>query len=156
MERAEYLTLVLREANRLAEEHEERLRQALAEDGGLDACEELLDRQIAPVVVEIPHPEDLIKNSALAGDEGDKENEARLDPAIWKAADDWESVRTRVATCCLGHDVKIMTVKILRGEMPVSPSGSVRRESRKEADARAAARAETIHEKMRRAGEKQS
>jgi hypothetical protein len=124
MDRREYLALVVREANRLVETHEPTLRAALEADGSLDACEAELERQLTPIIVEVEHPEDLIKHAALAAG-GAEAGGTKLEPSLWQRAPSWESVRTRVALRCLGFDVKQFAVRLLRGAVPASPSGNV-------------------------------
>lgn len=108
MDRNDWLTLIMKEANRLVSEHETKLREALDGDGSLDAAGGRIDEHVRSVLLDAEDPWDLVRFSHL-----------RDPPAyLWKDADNWPSVVLAVAFACFAHDLARNAAMILRGELP--------------------------------------
>jgi hypothetical protein len=114
MDRREWLTIVYREANRFLERYDPS-GNSLDEEK-LAELEDKLRDQLQHVLAECDSLEDIIKHSLLKSPPSD----------IWRDEESWERVLIGVAAECLFHDVRGITLKILRGELERVPSDDIR------------------------------
>ena len=108
MDRNEWLTLIIREANRFVIEHEAELKAAHEADGDLEALGAELDRHVHSVLVSVEDLWDLIRHSGLEDPP----------PELWQDADDWTSLLVRVAFACFAHDLGHNAEEIIAGRLP--------------------------------------
>lgn len=108
MDRNEWLTIVVREANCFVEEHEAALRRALEADGDIEALGDRIDRHVRGVLLDEEDLWDLVRHSGLRDPE----------PSLWREAETWESVLVRVAFACFAHDLTRNVLAILEGKAP--------------------------------------
>ena len=115
MTRSEWLTLVMREANRFVEKHRDEAAQTLARDGGLLEMAEKIEESIKRALVEAESLEDLIRFSP-----------SPKDPSWWREEEIWSAVVYQVAYRSFLADVEEAAVRILRGEIPRIDSASIK------------------------------
>jgi hypothetical protein len=113
MDRKQWLTMLYREANLFLENHGEPGTVLTPED--LEELEPELDAQLREVLRTSGSLEDLIKHSVLR----------EPPPELWREQEEWGGVLVSVAAACLRHDVGGILLKILAGELPRAPSGSI-------------------------------
>jgi hypothetical protein len=110
MDRAQWLTMVYREANIFIERNTSPGTELTPTE-----VEELvpeLSHQLQEMLSSVDSLEDVIKHSLLKNPP----------PDLWYGEQSWSRVLVGVASTCLLHDVKGVAIKILEGVLPKTPS----------------------------------
>ncbi len=113
MDRAQWLTMVYREANLFIERNSPRGGELTPTE-----VEELIPElatQLQEMLASSDSLEDIIKHSLLKNPP----------PDLWYGENHWSRVLIGVASTCLLHDVKGIVIKILEGELPRTPSEKI-------------------------------
>jgi len=108
MGRAEWLAVVMREANALCD-------GTAAGPGGAEKLERLAAEAAARVVAAAADPVDFVRHSALHEPKGE----------LWREARTWSDALVAVACACLEHDITEHAGRIASGAVPHVDPGRI-------------------------------
>src|SRR5579872_2489234 len=110
MDRAQWLTMVYREANIFIERNTPSNAELTPTE--VEELQPELSHQLQEVLGSVDSLEDIVKHSLLKNPP----------PDLWYGENHWSRVLVAVAATCLLHDVKGVAIKILEGVLPKTPS----------------------------------
>jgi hypothetical protein len=120
MNREEWLTIIIREANRFVREHDHALREAWARDKDISS----LGRELDDHVHQVMQDQEMLETEDLWG--LIRHSNLQSPPAyLWKDADEWQSVVVRVAYACFAYDLGYNVEQILAGNLPKVDPGQM-------------------------------